>query len=105
MTKAIDAQVGGGHYKDMKIQPVEFCHANNIPFVEGNIIKYVCRWRAKNGVEDLKKARHMLDMLIELESPTVPVRDCSTCGHLLPSGGCAPSALCTKYSSWVPLNA
>jgi len=67
MTKAIDEQVGGGHYKAMKIQPIEFCHANSIPFVEGNIIKYVCRWRSKNGVEDLKKARHMLDMLIELE--------------------------------------
>jgi Protein of unknwon function (DUF3310) len=71
MTKALDVQIGGGHYKDMKIQPLEFCHANNIPFPEGNIIKYVCRWRGKNGVEDLKKARHVIDMLIELETAEV----------------------------------
>jgi UDP-3-O-acyl-N-acetylglucosamine deacetylase len=61
-------QVGGGHYKDMAIQPVEYIYANEIPFVEGCIIKYVSRHRKKGGVEDLKKARHFLDILIELES-------------------------------------
>ena len=64
---AIDPQVGGGHYKDMKIQPVEFIHANGIGYFEGCVIKYVSRWRKKNGVEDLKKARHFLDLLIEFE--------------------------------------
>ena len=64
---ALDVQVGGSHYKDMKIQPVEFIVANNIPFVEGCCIKYLCRWRAKNGVEDLKKAIHFIQMLIEME--------------------------------------
>lgn len=59
-----DHQIGGNHYKVMKIEPVTFIIANDIPFVEGNIIKYVCRWRSKGGVEDLKKARHYIDMLI-----------------------------------------
>lgn len=60
-------QIGGSHYKGFVIQPVEFIYKNNIPFVEGNIIKYVCRHREKNGIQDLQKARHYLDMLIELE--------------------------------------
>lgn len=63
----LDVQIGGGHYKDMKIQPVEYILANAIPFVEGSVIKYVSRWRSKGGVEDLRKARHFLDMLIEYE--------------------------------------
>lgn len=64
---ALDTQVGGAHYKNMLIQPVEYIHKNGIGFVEGAVIKYVSRWRSKNGVEDLKKARHMLDLLIEME--------------------------------------
>ena len=51
------------HY-DYKIQPVDFILQNQIPFCEGNIIKYICRWRAKNGREDLLKARHYIDILI-----------------------------------------
>ena len=46
----------------------ECIHANNIPFCEANAIKYLCRWRSKNGIEDLKKARHYIDLLIELET-------------------------------------
>lgn len=65
---ALARQEGGGHYKDMAIQPIEFIHKNGIPFIEGSVIKYVARWRKKNGVEDLKKARHFIDLLIELES-------------------------------------
>ena len=61
-------QVGGNHYKDMEIQPVEFIHKNGIGYMEGNVIKYVSRWRGKNGLEDLKKARHYIDLLIEMES-------------------------------------
>lgn len=64
---ALDAQVGGSHYKDLPIQPVEYIHKNGIGYFEGCIIKYVTRWRRKNGVEDLRKARHFLDMLIEFE--------------------------------------
>ena len=65
---ALDVQVGGAHYKSMAIQPVEFIHANSIGYFEGNVIKYLCRWRAKNGVADLEKARHYIDLLIELEA-------------------------------------
>ena len=65
--EAQQSQVGGSHYKDMVIQPFDYIHANGIPFAEGNVIKYVSRWRSKGGVEDLKKARHFLDMLIEKE--------------------------------------
>jgi hypothetical protein len=68
-----DGQVGGNHYKDCKIQPTEFIHANNIPFIEGNIIKYVIRHRNKNGIEDLKKAKHYIDLLIQFEYETTKV--------------------------------
>ena len=64
---ALETQEGGNHYKDMAIQPVEFIHANGLGFCEGAVIKYVARWRNKNGIEDLQKARHFLDLLIELE--------------------------------------
>lgn len=64
---ALDVQVGGDHYKSLAIQPVEYIHANKIGYFEGNVIKYVTRWRAKNGVADLEKAKHYIDLLIELE--------------------------------------
>lgn len=60
-------QVGGNHYSKMKVQPIDFITANGIGYIEGNIIKYVCRYKSKNGVEDLKKAQHYLQMLIEQE--------------------------------------
>jgi hypothetical protein len=60
-------QVGGDHYKSLKIQPVEYIHANGIGYFEGNVIKYVSRWRSKNGIKDLEKARHYIDLLIQLE--------------------------------------
>ena len=65
---AFESQVGGEHYKNMKIQPAEYIHKNGIPFLEGNAIKYLSRWKAKNGVADLHKARHCIDLLIELET-------------------------------------
>lgn len=60
-------QVGGDHYRSFAIQPVEFIHANSIPFLEGCIIKRICRWRSKDGVQDLQKIKHEVDLLIELE--------------------------------------
>lgn len=57
-------QVGGDHYKNMKIQPAEYIVGNGLGWVEGCVVKYVSRWRDKGGVEDLKKARHFLDLLI-----------------------------------------
>lgn len=67
-TSALDTQIGGGHYKSMAIQPIEFIMKNGLNFCQGNIIKYVCRYQSKNGIEDLKKARHYVDLLIEHEN-------------------------------------
>ena len=64
---ALNIQVGGGHYKDLAIQPVEYIHANSIPFIEGCIIKYATRWRSKGGIKDLEKIKHFAELLIELE--------------------------------------
>lgn len=72
MTKAIqesalDVQMGGNHYKQFKIQPIEFIAANKLDFFQGNIVKYICRFRDKNGKQDLEKIKHYIDLLIELE--------------------------------------
>jgi hypothetical protein len=66
--QALDKQVDGDHYKSMAIQPVEFIHANALGYLEGNVIKYVSRWRKKNGIADLQKAKHYVELLIELET-------------------------------------
>lgn len=63
---ALEKQVGGDHYK-MPIQPVEFIEKNNLGFCVGNCIKYLCRYKGKNGKQDLEKARHYIDLLLELE--------------------------------------
>ena len=60
-------QVGGKHYKELIIQPVAYIHANNLSFLEGNVVKYVTRHKQKNGVEDIKKAIHYLNLILELE--------------------------------------
>jgi len=65
--KAKDIQVGGNHYKNFKIQPIEYIQANNLSYCEANVVKYVTRWRSKNGIEDLKKAKHYIDLLMESE--------------------------------------
>ncbi|HHJ1397630.1 TPA: DUF3310 domain-containing protein [Pseudomonas aeruginosa] len=65
---ALNKQEGGAHYKEQPIQPVQYIHANGIGYLEGNVIKYVSRWKKKNGIEDLKKAKHYIELLIELES-------------------------------------
>jgi hypothetical protein len=62
-------QVGGNHYKSMVIQPSEFINRNNIPFAEGNAIKYLCRHKQKNQKEDLLKAKHYIDMAIDRDYP------------------------------------
>lgn len=65
---SLSKQVDGNHYKDQAIQPVEYIHANHIGYFEGNVIKYVTRWRKKNGLADLEKAKHYVELLIELET-------------------------------------
>lgn len=64
---AFDKQEGGSHYKDLKIQPMEYALANNLNYAQANSIKYITRYKAKNGLEDLKKAIHCLELLISYE--------------------------------------
>lgn len=63
--QANDVQVGGNHYKGKAIQPWDYIVSNNLGYLEGNIVKYVSRWKEKNGVQDLRKAQHYLQKLIE----------------------------------------
>ena len=63
---ASEKQIGGNHYKQYAIQPIEFITKNNIPYIEGNVIKYLLRWRDKNGVEDLDKCIHYIELLKEI---------------------------------------
>ena len=63
--KAKDTQVGGDHYKDMAIQPAEYIMRNNLGWAEGCAIAYISRWRQKGGVQDLQKAIHTLQLLID----------------------------------------
>jgi hypothetical protein len=64
---ALSKQEGGNHYKGCKIQPVEYIRANNIPYLEANVIKYVTRHRNKNGKQDILKAIHYLEMILEMD--------------------------------------
>lgn len=73
MSEANKKQVGGNHY-DKPIQPWDYVLANGIPFMEGNIIRYVTRWREKGGVQDLEKAQHYLQKLIEFEKSKITTR-------------------------------
>ena len=65
MSDPYDTQVGGDHYKKMKIQPSEFINKNEMQFAEGNAIKYICRHGSKGKLQDLQKAKHYIDMIIE----------------------------------------
>lgn len=67
MNNPLETQIDGTHYKDCAIQPVVFIHANKIPFIEGNAIKYICRHRSKHGRKDVEKAIHYLQILLETE--------------------------------------
>lgn len=64
---ALSKQIGGNHYKDHAIQPVEYSHANGLGFMEANVIKYVTRHKMKGGVDDVRKALHYCQMLLKLE--------------------------------------
>jgi hypothetical protein len=63
----LNIQIGGDHYKDKAVQPVEYIEANNLTFLEGCVVKRITRWRSKNGIEDLIKAKHEIDLMIEFE--------------------------------------
>lgn len=67
MSEANKTQVAGSHYKGKTIQPWDYIASNQLGYFEGNIVKYVSRWRDKGGVDDLRKAQHYLQKLIELQ--------------------------------------
>jgi hypothetical protein len=69
---ANEGQIGGNHYKKLTIQPWDYILANNIGYCEGSAIKYLSRWRDKGGIQDLYKAKHFIDKLIEHEEKNVP---------------------------------
>lgn len=64
---SLKKQYGGNHYKSLAIEPVEYAYKNNLDFFQGNVVKYITRFRDKNGLEDLKKAKHYIDLLIQFE--------------------------------------
>ena len=64
--RATDKQIGGKHYKSYSIQPIEFIVANKLSFIQGCIIKYICRFENKNGIEDLEKIKHYCDLQIQM---------------------------------------
>ena len=66
---ANDKQIGGQHYSAKAVQPWDYITSNNLGYLEGNVVKYVSRWKEKNGIEDLLKAKHYLEKLIELQQP------------------------------------
>ena len=68
MTQANERQHGGDHYKKKTIEPWDFIISNEISFLDGTAIKYLTRWKDKGGIEDLLKARHYIDKLIEVET-------------------------------------
>ena len=72
---AYDKQIGGKHYQNFSIQPSKFVIENELLFPEGNVIKYICRHRFKNGKEDLLKAIHFIEMIIERDYPTIPMTE------------------------------
>ena len=63
----LEKQVSGSHYKNYEVQPVEFCQRNKLNYCESAAIKYLCRHRDKNGIDDLRKAKHYIELLIEIE--------------------------------------
>jgi hypothetical protein len=64
---ATQSQVGGDHYRTLKLQPIEYITANNFDFMTGNVIKYISRHRAKGGAQDVRKAIHYCKLILELE--------------------------------------
>ncbi|MBI8898382.1 DUF3310 domain-containing protein [Pseudomonas aeruginosa] len=64
---ALNKQEGGAHYKEQPIQPVQYIHANNIPYMEWNVVKYITRHRSKGGAEDIRKAIHYCQLILQME--------------------------------------
>ena len=69
---ALDIQEGGDHYRKLKIQPIEYIHANELDFLQGNVVKYITRHKSKNGAADVRKALHYCQLILELQYKEVP---------------------------------
>ena len=91
-SKVYNKQIGGRHYKDMAMQPSEFINKNKLQFAEGNAIKYICRHAHKGEVEDLEKAKHYIDMIIERD-----YGDKENCNN-------PPEDWITGYNKWKELS-
>ena len=72
---AYKKQIGGSHYKNMVVQPSEFINKNKLLFAEGNAIKYICRHKQKGERQDLEKAKHYIDMILERDYPLIPMTE------------------------------
>jgi len=70
MDSALNRQIGGNHYKNFAIQPIEYITANGLSYIQGNVIKYTSRWdkAGGGGIRDLEKAKHYIELLIEMET-------------------------------------
>lgn len=64
---ALDKQVGGDHYKNLPIEPIEYIYKNNLGYCEGNVVKYITRYAKKGGLQDLEKVVHYIELLKELK--------------------------------------
>ena len=74
-SKVYNKQIGGSHYKNMVMQPSEFINKNKLLFAEGSAIKYICRHAHKGEVQDLEKAKHYIDMILERDYPLIPMTE------------------------------
>lgn len=103
MTSSLEKQVGGDHYKKMKIQPIEFIVANNLTYPEGCIVKYICRWKDKNGIEDLEKIIHYVEIMIEEEKNKVKTPHirfyCRKCKYVFMTNDPFQASQCPKCLS------
>jgi hypothetical protein len=68
LPKALDRQIGGNHYKELKIQPIKYIVENELGWCEGNIVKYITRWKQKGGLSDIDKVIHYAQLLKEFEN-------------------------------------
>jgi hypothetical protein len=105
---ALKTQIAGRHYKDLKIQPVEYIHANKLTFLEGCVVKRITRWRDKDGFQDLLKIKHEIDLIIELETRDAAVvaepesKHCGNCAFENVEQHMNPCVFCQCSSKWTP---
>ena len=105
---AYDKQIGGSHYKDMTIQPSEFINKNKLLFAEGNAIKYICRHKQKGERQDLEKAKHYIDMILERDYKLIPMteeEEYRNAGITKEEAGTSSKEWIKGYKEWKELSA